>query len=149
VSANFAGDAYYLPSSTSEPVILFSFLAQGSMIIGNLDAATGTGVEFWGSDWSTANALSGGPAPNSFKGFAYNSLQSCGGTWSTSPGNSSMPPATLPSYMGVIASTAVGQSGSAISGNGPIIVVVKTNSGYANDPGHPGTGTVVATYCHP
>jgi hypothetical protein len=149
VSANFAGDAYYLPSSTSEPVILFAFLAQGSMIIGNLDAATGTGVEFWGSDWSTANALSGGPAPNSFKGFAYNSLQSCGGTWSTSPGNSSMPPATLPSYMGVIASTAVGQSGSAISGNGPIIVVVKTNSGYANDPGHPGTGTVVATYCHP
>ena len=119
------------------------------MIIGNLDAATGTSVEFWGADWSTVNALSGGPAPDAFKGFAYNSLQSCGGSWSASPGNSSRPPATLPSYMGVIASTTVGKSGSAISGDGPVIVVVKTNPGYANDPGHAGTGTVVATYCHP
>ncbi len=149
VGAKFAGDPYYLPSSTSEPVIDFAFLASGSMIIGNLDAATGTGVEFWGAQWSTLNTLSGGPAPNSFKGFADNSLQSCGGNWSTRPGNSSKPPATLPSYMGVIASTAAAQSGSTISGNGPIIVVVQTNPGYAPDPGHAGTGTVVATYCHP
>jgi hypothetical protein len=149
VGAKFAGDPYYLPSSASEPVILFAFLPHGSMIIGNLDAATGTPVEFWGATWSKANALSGGPAPNSFKGFADNSLQSCGGNWSTSPGNSSAPPATLPSYMGVIASSAAAQSGSTISGTGPIIVVVQTKPGYAADPGHPGTGTVVATYCHP
>jgi hypothetical protein len=149
VGAKFAGDPYYQPSSASEPVILFAFLPHGSMIIGNLDAATGTHVEFWGATWSTVNALSGGPAPNSFKGFADNSLQSCGGNWSTSPGNSSGPPATLPSYMGVIASGAAAQSGSTISGTGPIIVVVQTNLGYAANPGHPGTGTVVATYCHP
>lgn len=149
VAANFAGDGFYLPSSASEPVILFAFLAQGSMIVGNLDTPTGTAVEFWGSDWSTANALSGGPAPNSFKGFATNSLQSCGGTWSASPGNSGKPPATLPSYMGVIATTTAAQSGSTISGDGPIIVVVKTSAGYTPDPGHPGTGIVVATYCHP
>ena len=149
VAVNFTGDPYYLPSSASEPVILFAFLAQGSMIIGNLDAPPGTAVEFWGATWSTANLLSGGPAPNSFKGFADNSLQSCGGSWSTRPGNSSKPPATLPSYMGVIASTAAAQSGSSISGTGPIIVVVQTNPGYAPDPGHPGTGTVVANYCHP
>ena len=149
VSANFAGDAYYLPSKTSEPVIDFAFLAHGSMIIGNLDSASGTAVEFWGAPWSTVNSLSGGPAPDSFKGFADNSLQSCGGSWSTRPGNSSAPPAVLPAYMGVIASSAAGQSGSTISGTGPIIVVVKTNPGYSTNPGHPGTGTVVAVYCHP
>jgi hypothetical protein len=149
VSANFAGDGYYLPSSTSEPVIDFAFLAQGSMIIGDLDAPPGTPVQFWGATWSAVNSLSGGSAPNSFKGFADNSLQSCGGSWSTRPGNSSKPPAILPSYMGVIASSAAAQSGSTISGTGPIIVVVKTNPGYSTDPGHPGTGTVVAVYCHP
>lgn len=149
VGVSFAGDPYYLPSSASEPVIDFAFLASGSMIIGNLDDATNTAVEFWGATWSSANSLSGGPAPNSFKGFADNSLQSCGGNWSTSPGNSSGPPAVLPSYMGVIASTTTAQAGSTISGDGPIIVVVKTNSGYAPNAGHAGTGTVVATYCHP
>jgi Bacterial Ig-like domain (group 3) len=149
VFANFAGDGFYLPSSTSEPVIDFAFLAQGSMIIGDLDSASGTPVEFWGASWSSVNSLSGGSAPNSFKGFADNSLQSCGGSWSTRPGNSSSPPAVLPSYMGVIASSAVDKSGSTISGTGPTIVVVKTNPGYSNNPGHPGTGTVVAVYCHP
>jgi len=147
VGVAFAGDSYYLPSSASEAVIDFAFLAKGSMIVGNLDTATGTAVEFWGADWSTQNSLSGGPAPDSFKGFADNSLQSCGGTWTTRPGNSSVPPAILPSYMGVIASSAAHQSGSTISGDGPIIVVVKTNPGYSTDPGHPGTGTVIATYC--
>ena len=149
VAAKFAGDGYYLPSSASEAVILFAFLAQGSMIIGDLDAPSGTSVQFWGATWSTVNSLSGGSAPDSFKGFADNSLQSCGGSWSTRPGNSSKPPATLPSYMGVIASSAAVQSGSTISGTGPIIVVVKTNPGYSANPGHPGTGTVVAVYCHP
>jgi len=27
--------------------------------------------------------------------------------------------------------------------------VVQTNAGYANNPGHPGTGVVVAQFCHP
>jgi len=147
VGVNFAGDAYYLPSSASEAVILFAFLSQGSMIVGNLDAATGTAVDFWGAQWAKDNSLSGGPAPNAFKGFANTAPQSCGGGWISSPGNSSGPPATVPSYMGVIASSSIGQSGSTISGNVPIIVVVKTNPGYGPSPGHGGTGTVVATYC--
>ncbi|MGA2806072.1 MAG: hypothetical protein ABSF89_17070 [Acidimicrobiales bacterium] len=49
--------------------------------------------------------------------------------------------------MGVIVSSSITQSGSTISGNTPDIVVVKTNSGYAPDPGHAGTGTVVAQVC--
>jgi hypothetical protein len=54
----------------------------------------------------------------------------------------------LPSYMGVIVSSHVTKSGSTISGDIPEIVVVKTNPGYSNDPGHPGSGTVQAIYCH-
>jgi hypothetical protein len=50
--------------------------------------------------------------------------------------------------MGVVVSSAINKSGSTISGNVPKIVVVKTNPGYAPNPGHPGTGTVVAVYCH-
>jgi len=147
VAANFAGDPYYLSSTVSEPVILFAFLAQGSMIVGNLNAAPGTQVEFWGAQWARTNSLSGGPAPNAFKGFAGTAPQSCGGGWSSGTGNSPGPPSSVPSYMGVIASSTVGQSGSAISGNVPAIIVVKTSPGYGPSPGHAGTGTVVAVFC--
>jgi hypothetical protein len=49
--------------------------------------------------------------------------------------------------MGVIVTSAASKSGSAISGDTPHIVVVKTNPGYLPDPGHPGTGTVVSQVC--
>lgn len=141
----FAGDTFYLPSSASAPTIMFAFLNSGSMIIGNLD---GAGVEFWGAMWASMNSLSGGPAPSDFKGFASTAPQTCGGGWASTPGNSSAPPlGPLPSYMGVIVSSTVAQSGNMISGDVPKIVVVVTNPGYAPNVGHPGTGTVVATYC--
>jgi hypothetical protein len=47
----------------------------------------------------------------------------------------------------VIVTTTVSTSGSAVTGNTASIVIVKTDSGYAGDPGHPGTGTVVAVVC--
>jgi hypothetical protein len=49
--------------------------------------------------------------------------------------------------MGVIVSSAVAKSGPTMSGNVFKIVVVTTNPGYEGNPGHHGTGTVVATYC--
>jgi hypothetical protein len=49
--------------------------------------------------------------------------------------------------MGVVVSSSITQSGSTISGDAPSIVVVRTNPGYRRDPGHPGTGTVVAVFC--
>jgi hypothetical protein len=49
--------------------------------------------------------------------------------------------------MGVIVSSSITQHGSAISGDTPHIVVVKTDPGYQPDPGHAGTGTVVAKVC--
>jgi hypothetical protein len=144
VTANFAGDGFYLPSTTSEAVIVFAFLDRGSMVIGNLDSNS---VEFWGAQWAKLNSLSGGSAPNSFKGFASTAPQTCGGGWTSTPGNSPGPPATLPSYMGVVVSSTVLQSGSAISGDVPKIVVIHTYPGYGPNPGNAGTGTIVATYC--
>src|SRR5204863_8304982 len=100
VTANFAGDDFYLPPSASATTIIFAFLDHGSFVVGD-QTATGT-VEFWGHSWSRDNVLSGGPAPDSFKGFAAaisTNPPVCGDTWTSRPGHSSRPPATLPPRM--------------------------------------------------
>jgi hypothetical protein len=152
VSDNFAGDDYYLPSSASASTLIFAFLDHGSFVLGDQTAVVGPNtVTFWSATWSNQNMLSGGSAPPSFKGFASSVSTNppvCGDTWTTSPGSSSNPPDTLPPFMGVVVSNTINKSGSTISGNVPAIVVVKTNPGYAPNPGHPGTGTVLAVYCH-
>jgi hypothetical protein len=151
VSDNFAGDAFYLPCSASANTLIFAFLAHGSFVIGGNTAGVGGTVTFWSATWSKQNSLSGGNASPSFKGFA-SSISSnppvCADSWTSRPGNSSKPPDTLPPFMGVVVSSTINKSGSDISGNVPEIVVVKTNAGYAPNPGHPGTGSVVAVYCH-
>jgi hypothetical protein len=75
-------------------------------------------------------------------------LPACGTTWSSRPGNST-PPAVgpRPAFVAVIVSSSVTKSGSTISGDVLHEVVVQTDAGYAPSPGHPGTGTVVATIC--
>jgi hypothetical protein len=49
--------------------------------------------------------------------------------------------------MAVIVTDHSTKSGSTNSGDTVSVVIVKTDSGYSNNPGHPGTGTVVATLC--
>jgi hypothetical protein len=49
--------------------------------------------------------------------------------------------------MAVIASSKVSKSGNTISGDIPAIVIVQTAPGYAPNPGHPGTGKVLAVFC--
>jgi hypothetical protein len=118
-------------------------------VIGDGNSAKGTHVTFWGAQWWKLNTLSGGAAPASFKGFALNpATPSCGTGWTTGPGNSPHPPAgPLPDFMGVIVTSSVSQSGSQIAGNTVHMVVVQTDPGYDNNPGHAGTGTVVAPIC--
>jgi hypothetical protein len=150
ITATFAGDAFYLGSSASATALVFAFLDHGTFAVGDGSAAIGSTATFWGARWASVNVLSGGAAPNSFKGFAATTSTtppSCGGSYTGSPGNSSGPPDSLPSYLGVAVSSQVTQSGSAISGNVVHIVVIHTDPGYAPNPGHPGTGTVVAQFC--
>jgi len=151
VSDNFAGDAFYLPSSASANTLIFAFLDHGAFVLGDKTAVVGRSVTFWSATWSRENALSGGSAPPSFKGFASTVSSNppvCRDNWTSRPGNSSKPPDTLPPFMGVVVSSTIGKSGSTLSGNVPEIVVVRTNGGYASNPGHPGTGRVIAVFCH-
>ncbi len=153
VSATFAGDAYYLPSAdTAHQVIVFAFPSRGIFTLGDATvAAAPSSVTFWGAQWASSNLLSGGAASPSFKGFADSTggtPPACGATWTASPGNSSSPVASLPAYMGTAVTSSVGKHGSSISGTITSIVVVVTAPGYAANPGHAGTGRVVATYCH-
>jgi hypothetical protein len=148
VKAAFMGDAFYLPSDDSADTIIFAFLTKGSFVVGD-GSATGT-VNFWSSDWNSLNVVSGGTAPSAFKGFAATlstTPPTCNTTWTTAPAASPPPPDTVPSYMGILVTSAVAKSGSTISGDTTAIVVIKTNPGYAPNTGHPGTGTVVATFC--
>jgi hypothetical protein len=147
VAANFAGDAFYLPSSATAQTSLFAFPDHGSFVVGNLSDAGS--VTFWDAQWWKLNSLSGGAAPASFKGFAdtLSTTRSCGGSWSTAPGNSSAPPASVPPFMAVIVSSAITQTGSVITGDIAEIVIVQTAPGFAPNPGHSGTGTVVAVLC--
>jgi hypothetical protein len=50
--------------------------------------------------------------------------------------------------MGVLVASEVSKSGATISGDIVRIVVAQTDFGYAPNPGHAGTGTVVAEVCH-
>ena len=105
-------------------------------------------MTFWSDKWEKLNSLSGAEVPASFKGFANSTSAvppSSGGTWTTTTGNSPPPPDSIPSFMGVIISSSITQSRSQISGDIRQLVIVQTNAGYAPDPGHAGTGTVVGT----
>jgi len=151
LSAVFAGDDYYLPSSdTGKTAIVFAFPSRGAFVIGDVSSRV-----WWGAQWPFGNVLTGGAAPAAFKGFAesVHTLPTsspatvCGSTFTTGPGNSPAPPDDVPAYMGVLVASSVSKSGSTISGTWGSVVVVHTDGGYAGNPGHAGTGTVVATFC--
>jgi hypothetical protein len=135
----------------SNPVTVIwtvAFAAGGSFVIGDLENAPGSHVLWWGAQWWKVDRLSRGPAPASFKGFeSSDPVPACGQTWTTRPGNSPHPPATVPTLMGVIVTDHVVKSGSTISGTIVHVVVVRTDPGYGPNPGHAGTGTIVAQLC--
>jgi hypothetical protein len=118
----------------------------GFFVVGDLSAnlgTVGTRVQFWGAQWSKNNSLSGGQAPAAFKGFTDGANDpTCPTSWSTDPGNSTPPPATVSSVITVIVSSSIVKSGSVISGNVVELVTVNPDPGYQGDPGHAGFGTV-------
>ncbi len=153
ITADFAGDTFYKPSSDSDPAIVFAFPPHGVFVLGN-NSATGS-VTWWDAQWSTFNALSGGAAPAAFKGFAGTVTlptttppASCAMPWNTSGGDSPKPADMVPGYMGVLVSSGITKSGNVISGNTTQIVVVKLGSGSTpTSPGKTGTGIVVGVFC--
>ena len=139
-------------ADTTKPctMLVFAFApGGGSFVVGDGSSGNGNTVTFWGAQWAGLNVFTGGTAPAAFKGYAKSpATPTCGATWQTDPGNSAPPPAgPLPAFMGVISADSAVKTGSQISGTTPHIVVVQTNAGYAPNPGHTGTGVVVAQAC--
>lgn len=149
VTAAFAGNSAYKPANGGGQAIVFSFSARGVFVIGDNNAVPGNTVTFWGAQWSKANSLSSGAAPASFKGFAGTSggvYPVCGIDWTTGSGNSTAPPASVPSYLAVLVTDGVTKSGNDVSGKITKIIVVKTDPGYGPDPALTGMGTVVGVF---
>ena len=119
----------------------------GTFVIGDQNVLVGSQVTFWGAQWWKDNPLSTGLAPASFKGFAVDATPTCGQNWTTDPGNSSHPPATVDGMIPVIVSSQITKSGPVISGDATEVALVQVDPGYAGDPGHPGTGTVIGFLC--
>lgn len=130
-------------------VLIYAYSNRGNFVIGDGSGSAGSTATFWGSAWSAANSTSGGTPPADFKGFSDqpNQAPSCGTSWSTTPGNSAHPPATVPSYMAAIVTSGVARNGAQLAGDTADVVVIKTDAGYLPDPGQVGTGTVVAVLC--
>ena len=106
-------------------------------------------MNFWGSQLWKNNVFSGvNNAPASMKGYIDNAPDyACGAQWTSDPGNSSDPPATIPVNMVVVVASAINKSGSTEYGNIEHLVVVHVAPGYEDDPGHDGYGQIVATLC--
>jgi hypothetical protein len=150
-AASFAGDTFYQPATASSSATIASPTSRGAFVIGDRSAGaptTGTTVLFWGAQWSKTNKLTGGSAPPSMKGFASSpTMLGCGSTFATQTGGGSLPPATLPGVIEVIVADKVIQKGATITGTIVHIVVVHVDTGYTNQPGTPGTGTIVGVVC--
>jgi len=127
--------------------------SDGLFVLGDVtvaQAAPTDTVTWWSHSWWMEDSLTNGPAPAAFKGFATDFSSddpTCGDTWTTRPGNSPHPPADVPDVITVIVSDNITKDGDTISGNVVRVVQVATDPGYGPDPGHPGTGRVVATLC--
>jgi hypothetical protein len=148
LTAAFAGDTYFQPSSTTTSATVVGTTGRGLFVVGDVSASAGGAVQFWGAKWAKHNTLSGGPAPRAMKGYADNPASlTCGSTWTTHPGNSSHPAATLPALIAVIVSTHITRHGNTISGDILHIDIVQPGPGYGPNPGHAGTGTIIGSIC--
>lgn len=142
------GDCSVPGGGESEEEPEYEWPEGGVFVIGDETAhGPGGSVYYWGSQWRQNNPASGS-THRSFKGFQNTTgTPACGGTWSSSPGNSSGPPDEVPEYMAVIVSSHVDKNGSTLSGDVAAIVIVKTQPGYGPAPGHVGKGQVVEVLC--
>lgn len=147
-------------TSNTGTVLWYAWPGPGGFVVGDTSAMNAYSgyssptLDFWGAQWSKVNLISTGQAPAAFKGYASSTFTSppqCGGSWSwtSTPGASSNPPSSVPTYIAAIVTGNVTKSGATISGNIRNIVILQTGSGYAQGAGHAGSGVIVAVLCGP
>lgn len=147
ITAAYSGSSNYIRSSASAvSQLIYGYpTGGGTFVIGNNNATLGGSVTFWGAQWEKLNSMTGGASTASFKGFATGPTPpNVGATFTAAPGNSAPSPSAVPAYIGIIVTSQVTKSGSNISGTIVGLVVVMVDPGYAGNPGHAGTGTIVA-----
>jgi phosphatidylethanolamine-binding protein (PEBP) family uncharacterized protein len=131
-------------ATASTHTLTYAFPQDGAYVIGDR-SATGS-VTFYDGDWAKDNSLSGGEAPNDFKGFAP-SAPACHAVWTAHSGDKDhgQPKDNdLPQYMAVVVSSSITKAKSSITGNTVHYVIVKVDTkGGHNEP--TGTGTVVGS----
>ena len=148
LNASFIGDAYYTPSNANQQ-ILYAYQTTQFVIWGgnqpNLADAVKVGQDymFWGAQWANQVTAGGFQANKSFKGYED---QVSGSSWTSNTANSGNLPASVARYISVIVSTQITKKGSVISGNITEVVVLQVDNpaSYQPDPGHPGSGVIVA-----
>ena len=121
-------------------------------VIGDVEPhAKGDVVNFWGAQWWKNNIMSGVTSPGnskaSFKGYANGGDIRCGGNWTSLPGNSTPPPATIPAQVMVVVTSTVLKNGPNIGGDIVQIVIVDQDGNYEPNPGHAGNGPVASISC--
>jgi hypothetical protein len=115
-------------------------------VIGDMtDHDVGASVYFFGSQWSKKNLLSGGSSNGiaSFKGYATNADDTCGGTWTGRVGNSASHHESPTGRITVIVTSQVAKNGPIISGNIVQILSVDHDGNYESH----GSGVVASINC--
>jgi hypothetical protein len=132
-------------TSVSLMTIAYGYTAGGDFAVA--PAGVGSTVSYWGARWAAENRPLAATA--AFKGWVAFApvTPACGTTWTSLPGDSAIPPAGVPAYMAVIETGSVFQQGPTIGGATQGVAVVHTQPGYAANPGHRGTATVIAQVC--
>jgi hypothetical protein len=164
VTVSYNGNSYYQSSSKSSTVIVASAPSSGGFVVGDVSAgattssllsgtiSNGNTVNFWGSQLWKKNVFTGvNNSPASMKGYIDQGPvlgpQACTKQWTSDPGNSSNPPATIPNYMLVVVSSFINQNASTEWGDIKHIAVVHVTPGYGPAPGHDGFGQIVGWIC--
>jgi hypothetical protein len=144
LSASFADDPFYLSANATSQTLYVYQPTQFVIWGGNAGGvAVGQDFTFWGSQWDKQVTGGNYQANAGFKGYAS---QVSGANWTTGPGNSSSPPNTVATYISVLVSTNISKPSDTITGNVSESVVLRVDNpaGYQPDPGHAGSGVVVA-----
>jgi len=139
---DYCFDLTYTEAPPPEVVAIF--------VIGdNQPHAVGDNANFWGAQWWQNNTMTGEVSNGvaAFKGYATLSDNACGGTWTSLPGNSSNPPASISDDIAVIVTSTVLKDGPNISGDIKQILMVHHDGNYSDNPGHAGNGLITSVVC--
>jgi hypothetical protein len=138
LATTVALSAAFVPTAVGDPA------PTGFFAIGDGSASVGAHVTFWGAKWWKQNDVSSKKTRPSFKGYA-GTFDPATCSFTTRTGNSTPPPdPPVDGVITVLVASSVTQDGPVINGTVSGSALVAVDEGYDDNPGHEGTGTVLA-----